>query len=98
MLFRDLDAAVSEKNGDLIDGHARKEEFDSEGIAEHMRETAFSGSIRFCNVGDIEQAPETALPVLRGRPRIPIAGPEKVSWIGLGTGRNRSKAFCYVFG
>lgn len=98
MLFRDLDAAVSEKNGDLIDGHARKEELNSEGVAEHMRKTAFSGSVRLCDVSDIEQAPKTALPILRSRPSIPIASPEKVSRVGLGTGRNRSKTFCYVFG
>lgn len=59
-----------------------------EGVPEHVGMAALRRAISLSQVNQFEEAAIAALPIGNDALRLPIATPEKVTWIRLRTGRN----------
>ena len=81
MLLRNLDAAVSQQNGYLIDGNASQQQFDGKSIAEHVGMTSLRSVVGVLDLGQFKQFPETPLVALDHTLFIPVAAPEEISGI-----------------
>ncbi len=55
MLLGDLDAAVPQEQRDLVDGHSGQQQFDGEGVAEHVRVTALQCAVRILQRRNLEK-------------------------------------------
>ena len=84
----DLHRSVSKEQRNLVDGHTCKQHLNGEGVPEHVGMAALRRAISLSQVDQFEEAAIAALPIGNDALRLPIATPEKVTWIRLRTGRN----------
>ncbi len=82
MLLGDLDAGMTEKHRDLINGNTGQQHLNSEGIPEHVRKASLYRAVRFLQSGKLEEPPKAALPVSDSALGHPVSTPEEVTRIG----------------
>src|SRR5258708_19145388 len=76
-----LDTAVAQQQRNLIERNAREQQFDREGVAEHVRMAALRQAVFARQIQISKKEAQRSLPSLLGGMVVPIAAPEDISRI-----------------